>query len=370
MTGAFSARLAVALESSGTSHLRRRRFEAYDDRPLEEMRAIAVAADRLGYELLLMPEASGRDAFVTLADLAVRTSRIQLGTGVVNIYSRTPASIAMAVASLDELSGKRAVLGLGTSGSALIEGWHAMPARHALRRLREATELIRVLLARTRAGFAGSTFRLASGLALRFEPSRAAIPIFHGSLSPASVRQCVEIADGWLPSFISAASIRKTLDELEALIAPRRAQGGFTVAAYFPTLVTEDEDWARAVMQHHVAYYVGRLGRFYREALERQGHGDVVAAVLAALASIRPQQAALAVPDDLLNAVCIWGSPQRCRDHLVHIRAAGVDLPVLVLPTSATLEDCLRTLEVLAPSPSEPMTEGFETSGTASARSD
>ena len=370
MTGAFSARLAVALESSGTSHLRRRRFEAYDDRPLEEMRAIAVAADRLGYELLLMPEASGRDAFVTLADLAVRTSRIQLGTGVVNIYSRTPASIAMAVASLDELSGKRAVLGLGTSGSALIEGWHAMPARHALRRLREATELIRVLLARTRAGFAGSTFRLASGLALRFEPSRAAIPIFHGSLSPASVRQCVEIADGWLPSFISAASIRKTLDELEALIAPRRAQGGFTVAAYFPTLVTEDEDWARAVMQHHVAYYVGRLGRFYREALERQGYGDVVAAVLAALASIRPQQAALAVPDELLDAVCIWGSLRRCRDHLVHIRAAGVDLPVLVLPTSASLEDCLRTLEVLAPSPSDPMTDGFETSGAAPARSD
>ena len=74
--------------------------------------------------------------------------------------------------------------------------------------------------------------------------------------------------------------------------------------------------------------------------------------------------------DDLLNAVCIWGSPQRCRDHLVHIRAAGVDLPVLVLPTSATLEDCLRTLEVLAPSPSEPMTEGFETSATARARSD
>jgi len=370
MTGGFAARLAVALESSGTSHLRRRRFDAYDDRPLDEMRAIAVAADRLGYELLLMPEASGRDAFVTLGDLALRTSHIQLGTGVVNVYSRSPATIAMAIASLDELSGGRAVLGLGTSASALIEGWHAMPAGHGLRRLREATELIRALLARTRAGFAGTTFRLASGLALRFEPSRAAIPIFHGSLSPAAVRQCLEIADGWMPSFVSATSIRTTLDELGDLLARRRAQGEFTVAAYFPTLVTEDEDWARTVMQHHVAYYAGRLGRFYREVLERQGHGDVVAAVLTALASIRPQQAALAVPDDLLDAVCIWGSPRRCHDHLVRIRAAGVDLPVLVLPTSASLEDCLKTLEVLAPNPSDPLTQQLATSGVTSARSD
>ena len=118
---------------------------AVHDRPFDEVVAFARAAEDSGYEAIFVPEAWGRDAFVTLGALARLTKRIKLGTGIVNVYSRTPALLAMAAVTLDEISSGRAILGLGTSGQRVVEGWHGTPMTRPLRRLRETTEAVRAI---------------------------------------------------------------------------------------------------------------------------------------------------------------------------------------------------------------------------------
>jgi alkanesulfonate monooxygenase SsuD/methylene tetrahydromethanopterin reductase-like flavin-dependent oxidoreductase (luciferase family) len=139
---------------------------AVHDRPFAEVVTFARTAEQCGYDAIFVPEAWGRDAFVTLGALARVTERIGLGTGIVNVYSRSPALLAMATVTLDELSGGRAILGLGTSGQRVVEGWHGVPMARPLRRLRETTEAVRVIVSGSRRGFNGETLRVAPGFAV------------------------------------------------------------------------------------------------------------------------------------------------------------------------------------------------------------
>src|SRR2546428_3340257 len=127
---------------------------ALDGRPYVELLNAAILAEECGYEIVLVPEAWGRDATVVLGALAARTTRIGIGTGIVNVYSRSPALIAMAAATLDEISGGRAVLGLGVSGRAVVEGWHGAAMEAPLARLREVTEAVRAVIRGERRGLA------------------------------------------------------------------------------------------------------------------------------------------------------------------------------------------------------------------------
>src|SRR5438093_9145514 len=168
---------------------------ALDGRPYAELLNSTTLAEECGYELVLVLEAWGRDATVVLGALASRTRRIGIGTGIVNVYSRSPALIAMAAATLDEISGGRAVLGLGVSGSRVVEGFHGVSMDRPLLRLREVTEAVRVLLRRGKEGYAGELVRIDPGFALRTTAPRATVPICHAPLTPAAIRQCADIAD-------------------------------------------------------------------------------------------------------------------------------------------------------------------------------
>ncbi|HEV8230276.1 MAG TPA: LLM class flavin-dependent oxidoreductase [Candidatus Limnocylindria bacterium] len=184
---------------------------AVHDRPFADVLAFARAAEENGYDAIFVPEAWGRDAFVTLGALARATERVALGTGIVNVFSRTPALLAMAAITLDELSGGRAILGLGTSGQRVVEGWHGVPMTRPLRRLRESTEAVRAIVAGSRRGYTGETLSVAPGFAVGLARPRQRIPIFHASLTPRAVRQCGEVADGWLPYFASPDTLRADL---------------------------------------------------------------------------------------------------------------------------------------------------------------
>src|SRR5918998_3318417 len=168
------------------------------ERVFDEVRA----ADESGVHSLWTTEAWGRDAFTPLALLADRTKNVQLGTGIVNGYSRTPAALAQHFATLDELSGGRMIIGLGTSGHRVIEHFHGVPFQPSLTRLREYVEIIRMLLAGEPLKYQGKLFRLERGFRLRFPPVRSGIPIFIRSLTPKSVAQTAAIADGWMPVMI------------------------------------------------------------------------------------------------------------------------------------------------------------------------
>lgn len=321
---------------------------AAHDRPFADVVAFARAAEECGYEALFVPEAWGRDAFATLGALARETERISLGTAIVNVYSRTPALLAMAAVTLDELSGGRAILGLGTSGQRVIEGWHGVTMARPLRRLRETTEAVRAIVGGSRRGYSGETLSVAPGFALTLARPRDRIPIFHASLTPRAIRQCAEVADGWLPYFASPETLRADVAAIEeTLRGAGRERGSFTVAPLLPALVSDDGASARAVVKRHLAFYIGGMGRFYRETVARHGFGDAAEEVRRLWDARQRDAAAAAVTDDLLDAFAIVGDADRCRGRLEDYRAAGADLPIVALPGDVTAADAEHTLRAL-----------------------
>ncbi len=329
------SRIGIAL---GTVH----------DRPFSEVAAFARTAEECGYEAIFVPEAWGRDAFVTLGALGRVTERIGLGTGIVNVYSRTPALLAMAAVTLDELSGGRAILGLGTSGQRVVEGWHGVPMARPLLRLRETTEAVRAIVGGSRRGYSGKTISVAPGFAVTLARPRERIPIFHASLTPRAITQCAEVADGWLPYFTSPETLRADVALIEeSLRAAGRERASFTVAPFVPMLVTNDEAAARTVLRRHLAFYMGGMGRFYREAVTRHGFADTAEAVRRLWESRERDAAAAAITDELIDAFAIVGDERRCRARLGEYRAAGADLPVLALPGDVAVADAELTVRAL-----------------------
>ena len=332
------SRIGIAL---GTVH----------DRPFAEVAAFARTAEECGYEAIFVPEAWGRDAFVTLGALARVTERIALGTGIVNVYSRTPALLAMAAVTLDEISGGRAILGLGTSGQRVVEGWHGVPMARPLRRLREVTEAVRAIVSGSRRGYTGETLTIAPGFGVTLARPRDRIPIFHASLTPRGVRQCAEVADGWLPYFASPETLRNDLVMIEdALRAAGRERASFTVAPLLPVLVSDDAAASRAVLRRHLAFYIGGMGRFYRETVARHGFGDTAEEIRRLWDARERDAAAGAVTDELLDAFAIVGDAAHCRARLEAYRTAGADLPIVALPGDVPLADVERTVRALGPS--------------------
>ncbi len=308
------------------------------------------AADALGYDSVWLGEAWGYELFTSLADLARETSRIKLGAGVANVFSRSPAVIASTAATLDERSGGRMLLGLGTSGPQVIEHWHGIPYEKPLRRLREYTEIINKIIAREPLTYDGELFHLERGFTIRFRPPRAHIPIYIASLTPKSIRQTGEIADGVLPTYWPAHAfpeMRRALDEGSA--AAGRPAGSVKIAAYITTEVLLDESERAAAVRRAsgpIAFYIGRMGTFYADMLASHGFADEVAAVKRGWES--GQQAALAaVSERLLNATALIGSAEEIVARLREWMALGLEEPLLSLPQSAR-ETVAPRLEALA----------------------
>jgi len=237
---------------------------------------LALRADALGFHSVWVPEAWGLDAISVLGALAVRTQRIQLGTGIVNVFSRTPALLAQTAATLDLLSGGRFILGLGTSGHQVIAGWHGIPFDQPLQRMREAVDIVRRIVRRDSLRYAGQVFQLEQGLRLLTHPLRAQIPIYLATLTPGGLRLTGELADGWLPTLFSpehAAVFRSDL-EAGARVAGR-SLASLEVAPSMPVNVDDDLARARDAVRPWVALYVGGMGsrrkNFYNETVRRYG---------------------------------------------------------------------------------------------------
>ena len=308
------------------------------------------AADRLGFDSVWLGEAWGYELFTSLADLARETSRIKLGAGVANVFSRSPAVIASTAATLDERSGGRMLLGLGTSGPQVIEHWHGLRYEKPLRRLREYTEIINTIIAREPLNYAGELFHLERGFTIRFRPPRPHIPIYIASLTEKSIRQTGEIADGVLPTYWPAHAypeLRRLLDEGSA--AAGRPAGAVKIAAYITTeVLLAVSERAAAVRRASapIAFYIGRMGTFYADMLASHGFADEVAAVKRGWES--GQQAALAaVSERLLDATALIGTAEEIVSRLREWTALGLDEPLLSLPQSAR-ETVTPRLEALA----------------------
>src|SRR5579859_336696 len=198
-------------------------------------------ADELGFDSIWLGESWGYELFTSMADLARVTKRIKIGAGIANIYSRTPALIASTVATLDERSGGRIILGLGPSSANVVEHWHGVPFQKPVKRTREYIEIIRMILRGERLVYHGEFFDLERGFKLRFTPLRADLPIYIAAMGPKNLLQSGEIADGVLPVHWPAdkwGEMREILDE-GARMAGRPAHSA-AIAPYVTSVILDE----------------------------------------------------------------------------------------------------------------------------------
>jgi F420-dependent oxidoreductase-like protein len=293
-------------------------------------------AEQAGVESVWVPEAWGRDAFSLLTQIADRTERIQLATGIVNIYSRTPAALAQHFATLDELSHGRVIIGLGNSGPNVIEHFHGVPFQPAFRRMRETVELLRLFFKHEPVQYAGQIFQLARGFALRFEPVRKEVPIYLATLNPTSVKMTAQIADGWLPMMIPLSHLAGEIAQVKRWVAEAgRDPAAFTVRAPGMVMVAnspEAETAARRVNASTIAFYCARMGEFYYQQLSRQGFRAEADAVRAAWKAGGAAAATEAVPRAMQDQLGFAGPTEACIERLEAQQSAGATLhPIAVL---------------------------------------
>jgi F420-dependent oxidoreductase-like protein len=292
--------------------------------------ALAQEAERLGYDSAWAAEAWGTDAVSVLAWLAAVTTKINVGSAILQIPARTPANAAMTAATLDLLSDGRFLLGLGTSGPQVVEGWHGEPWGKPLAKTREYVEIVRAALRREVVEHHGAHFDIpysgdgATGLGkplkLMARPLRFDLPIWLAAIGPKNVELAAEIADGWLPIFFSPQRAREALGYEE--------RDGFDIAPTVHVAVTDDLDAALDALRPLLALYVGGMGargaNFYNELVRRYGFEAEADRVQQLYLDGRQRDAIAAVPDALIDEVALIGPPERIRDRLGAWREAGV----------------------------------------------
>jgi alkanesulfonate monooxygenase SsuD/methylene tetrahydromethanopterin reductase-like flavin-dependent oxidoreductase (luciferase family) len=308
----------------------------------------ARIADQAGVHSIWVAEAWGRDAFTLLTLIAEHTAHAQMATSIVNIYSRTPAALAQHFATLDELSGGRAIIGLGTSGPQVIEHFHGVKFTPALTRMREYVEIINLLMAGAPLNYNGKLFRLERGFTLRFDPVRKHIPIFIASLNRKSVEYTAQAADGWMPVMIPLASLGKAIAEFRALVREHgRDPHAVAVKAPGITHVTADVERVKAVHAGTLAFYAARMGTYYAEQLTRFGFGNEVNTIKEAWSKGGAMAATAAVAPRLLNETSYVGDLGGAVDRLKAQEAAGVDLHPVEVDAGGDPGAFERTLRAL-----------------------
>jgi alkanesulfonate monooxygenase SsuD/methylene tetrahydromethanopterin reductase-like flavin-dependent oxidoreductase (luciferase family) len=318
--------------------------------PLENRREVVIGlateADRLGYDGFFMPETWAFDMTVLLAEAAVRTHRIAVGTGILGIWNRSAATIAMAASTLHGISGGRFVLGLGTSTPQLAEGLHDTPFEAPVARMRRTVTQVRALLRGERIPLAITTKARALKLNV---PAAPELPIYLAALGDASTRLAGELGDAWVPFLYPWSQFATGVERLRE----GAARGGHPdrvpiICPSVPVVVAEDAAKAREGAAWFVSFYLTTMGTIYRDSLTRQGYGKEVEAVLAANAP-RFAGAVPADAEELLEQLIVYGTPAEARRRLERWYDAGGAMPGLLLRAGLTPEETRRTLEAFAP---------------------
>jgi alkanesulfonate monooxygenase SsuD/methylene tetrahydromethanopterin reductase-like flavin-dependent oxidoreductase (luciferase family) len=310
----------------------------------------AQLADELGYDSFWLPEGWAYEIFSLLAEMAVKTKRIKLGTAIVNVYSRSPGLIAMSSATIDEISEGRFVLGIGTSGKRVIEGFHGRTFEKPLTQVKDVIRVTRTLLSGGRLSDGTSANAELRPFKLEMKPVRADVPIYVAALKQKAIEQIGELADGWIPTFWPYDK----LSEGRAWIAAGAARAGRDaskiVTAPFTSALPVGGEMGTRMAKQIISFYIGGMGDYYIELLTRFGFGDECKRIaeLYQEKSTR-SQAEDAVSDRMIEALTISGDPQACVAELRRRRSFGMDLPILNLPTNMPWEVVEQFIRGMAP---------------------
>jgi F420-dependent oxidoreductase-like protein len=305
--------------------------------------------DNSNFTHLFIPERWGHDAFTQVTTMAHYSSELILGTGIVNLFSRTPATLAQTAASIDELTEGRFILGLGLSGPIVIQDWHGVNFyRYSpLQRTREYLEILRLIFSGEHVNYSGEIYSLKRFALSGFEPPLK-IPIFLASMGSKNVQITGELADGWFPiwtSFTEIPSAKQDLNQGLENRDPKIPKEEFKIAPYIPTCVSVTEK-AKTLIQKNIAYYIGGMGTFYFEIVKRYGFEEEANRIRKAFQAGEREVAAEAVSQDMLDRIAVVGPPEYVLARYEELRKLGTDIPVVMLPHNCTPELAMETISV------------------------
>jgi F420-dependent oxidoreductase-like protein len=315
---------------------------------------LVTEAERLGFDSVWSAEAYGSDAVSTIAWVAARTERIDVGTAIMQIPARTPAATAMTAITLDHLTGGRFRLGLGMSGPQVVEGWHGVVYGRPLARTREYVRVVRDILRRDKpVEHAGQYYTipaeggtgLGKPLKTIVHPLRSDLPIYLAAIGPRNVALAAEIADGWLPTIFAPSHLEAFEPGLkEGLARAGRHLEDLDIAPMCPVVVGADVQACRDMLKPYLALYVGGMGargrNFYADLVGRYGYEADAARIQELYLEGRKGEAAGAVPDALVDETSLVGPPERIREGLEAWKGAGIGTLIAV----AAQPEALRAL--------------------------
>jgi F420-dependent oxidoreductase-like protein len=318
--------------------------------------------EKAGLDIVFVPEAYSFDAVSQLGFIAARTERMEIASGILQTYTRTPTLTAMTAAGLDYVSGGRFSLGIGASGPQVIEGFHGLPYTAPLGRTREIIDICRSVWRRERLEHQGRHYQvplppeqgtgLGKPLKLINHPVRERIPILLAAIGPKNVALAAEKAEGWLPVFFHP---ERSGDAWGQALAEGRARrdetlGPLDIVASAPLAIGEDVDDLVDLARPQLALYIGGMGardrNFYNDLARRYGYDDEASKIQDLYLSGKKEEAAAAVPEDLLRATSLIGPQSRVAERVEAFRAAGVTT-LQVTPVASEPKRRLLDLEQL-----------------------
>jgi F420-dependent oxidoreductase-like protein len=308
----------------------------------EQQLALVREAESLGFHSVWAAEAYGSDAATVLAWLAAQTDTIKIGSAIFQMPARSPAMTAMTAATLDHLSNGRVIIGIGSSGPQVAEGWHGQRFPGQLQRTREYVAILRKALARERVEFDGEQYRLplpdgpGKALRLMIGPVQERIPIYIAAIGPKNTQLTGEIADGWIPTFFSPEHVGEFRGLLEegAARAGRKLDDSFDIAPNVNVCIDDDVDRARDAMRPFLALYVGGMGsrkqNFYNALVRRYGFEEAAKEVQDLYLEGKKEEAAAALPPELIDQTSLCGPKERIAERIGRYRDAGVGTLIVI----------------------------------------
>ena len=297
---------------------------------IEEVLQCTEIASKTGIDSIWIPETWGMENFSMLGAVANNTKTQKIGSSIINIYSRSPSTIAMGSATIDTLSNGRLILGLGTSSVPIVEDFHGQKFENPVQRMREYVEIIRLSLMKKQINYSGKIFDL-KNFTLLIEPKRKSIPIYLAAINEKMVNLCWEIGDGVI-------FYLRPIDEMKETISKMQSQKNIDVACQIITCISNDSEEAIQRAKKTVAFYIS-VGKIYRDFLSNNGFKNEASNIFEEFKKSGFKSNHELVTDSMLNSLCISGSPEEAKIQLEKFRNAGIDLPIIQFnPIGNTIE--------------------------------
>ncbi len=313
--------------------------------PRDNALELVKIAEKIGIHQISVPEMWGYDAITFLTQIAMLTKRTRISTGIVNIFSRTPSTLAQTAASLNEISNGRMTLGIGLSGPIVIEKWHGIPFEKPLLRTREYVAVLRKILNGEVVNITTKLLGNLQGFKLRIKNLKP-IPIHIAAIGPKNIELCGEIADGWIPIWAPLEGFGDLLKHLKVgLEKASKTLENFEITPFTMFGVGPNVD---AYFRKHLAYYVGGMGTFYYNLMQRLGFGTEADEIRSYWQKKARDRAEKAVSDEMIAHLAVTGSFDEIMEKLNKLQANNVTMPLLFFPFGSTREVVEQSMQILA----------------------